>query len=71
MAKKDDLTKDAYDRQIAGLNPWPKSKKKFDETLSVAVYSKQKQALKSIPNWTNKLREAIDRLIKEELGSAD
>jgi hypothetical protein len=33
---------------------------------TVAVYSKQKQALKSIPNWTNKLRDAIDRLIEEE-----
>ncbi len=54
------------------LKPFkPKGDKAFDSRLSLYLHANQKKALKSIPNYPDKLREAIDRLIESELGSAD
>jgi len=44
----------------------PKNKKAFDGGIYLKLYSNKQKALKSIPNWTDKLRDAIDRLIEEE-----
>jgi hypothetical protein len=49
----------------------PKNKMAFDGGIYLKLYLNKEKALKSIPNWTDKLREAIDRLIESELGSAD
>jgi hypothetical protein len=44
----------------------PKNKKAFDGGIYLKLYLNKEKALKSIPNWTDKLRDAIDRLIEEE-----
>ena len=37
------------------------------ENLSIRVYEGQKEALKNIPEWQERLREYIDKLIKDSL----
>ena len=41
-----------------GSGPYP-------ESVHIRVKKGKKGKLKSIPDWTNKLREAIDKLIEE------
>ena len=53
------------------VNFKPVNSKAFDAGIYLKLYSDRKQALKSIPGWTNKLRDAIDKLIEDELGPGD
>lgn len=68
MVAKNKLTKQAYARQIAGLNPWPKAKRPFDDKLTVGVYSEMLQELRSVSSWADKVRAAIIKIISEEKG---
>lgn len=69
MAAKDNLTPDAYERQVAGLiknKTSTNTKGAFDDGIYLKLYSDQKEQLKTIPDWTNKLRIAIAELIEKE-----
>ena len=49
------------------LKPFkPTRKKAFDAKVHFMYYKEPVNSLKAIPNWTDKLRDAIDRLIEEE-----
>ncbi len=51
------------------LKPFkPTRDKAFDTRIGFMYYEERVNKLKSIPNWTDKLRDAIDKLIDEELG---
>lgn len=51
----------------AGLYRAPlKGSKRMTGKVTLRVDEEKQNALRSIPNWTDKLRAAIDRLIEEE-----
>ena len=67
MVAKKYLTDDAYQRQIA---PLQYSESKGDQAkkypITVKVNAEMRDKLKAVPNWPDKLRDAIAQLIEAE-----
>ena len=72
MVAKSKLSKEAYNRQISGLiYPESKGDKAKNYNVAVKVDLATRDKIKTIPNWQNKLREAIAELIEREKTSTD
>ena len=72
MVSKAKLSPEAYERQISGLvYPESKGAKAKNYNVAVKVDLATKNKIKEVPNWQDKLRSAIDRLIEEERERAE
>ena len=66
MVAKSKLTGEAYERQVAGLKPWkPKGSRGFDSKITFGIHSETLAALRSTPDWADKVRAAITKIISE------
>lgn len=67
------ITPEAKARQIKHLKePWkPREDRAYDSQINLKVHKETKELLKSVPNWNQKLRNAIAQLIEAEAVEKD
>ena len=72
MAKRQHLTPEAYERQVAPLLEYGKKAKipnrPKNKNISLSVDEETHATLKKIPRWQDKARIAIAQMIEQELG---